>query len=71
MCMCIRLICEVAVPGLIKTVILLFQVATDKCIMAFLFLIVCGVIAIIVVKVCYFLCKVTLVLDFLFFLNRI
>lgn len=27
------------------------QVATDKCIMAFLFLIVCGVIAIIVVKV--------------------
>ena len=29
-----------------------FQVATDKCIMAFLFLIVCGVIAIIVVKVC-------------------
>ncbi|AQK79838.1 putative plant SNARE 13 [Zea mays] len=26
------------------------QVATDKCIMAFLFLIVCGVIAIIVVK---------------------
>lgn len=30
-----------------------FQVATDKCIMLFLFLIVCGVIAIIVVKVCF------------------
>lgn len=28
-----------------------WQVATDKCIMLFLFLIVCGVIAIIVVKV--------------------
>lgn len=28
------------------------QVATDKCIMLFLFFIVCGVIAIIVVKVC-------------------
>jgi len=28
-----------------------YQVATDKCIMLFLFLIVCGVIAIIVVKV--------------------
>jgi len=31
----------------------LFQVATDKCIMLFLFLIVCGVIAIIVVKVSF------------------
>ena len=31
---------------------MILQVATDKCIMAFLFLIVVGVIAIIVVKVC-------------------
>ena len=28
-----------------------FQVATDKCIMLFLFLVVCGVIAVIIVKV--------------------
>lgn len=34
-----------------KAQICVFQVATDKCIMLFLFLIVCGVIAIIIVKV--------------------
>ena len=32
------------------------QVATDKCIMMFLFLIVCGVVAIIIVKVLSLLC---------------
>jgi hypothetical protein len=40
------------------TYMIFFQVATDKCIMAFLFLIVCGVIAVIVVKVCFFLKKI-------------
>jgi novel plant SNARE len=46
-----------------------FQVATDKCIMAFLFLIVCGVIAIIVVKVCCRLCEGVVV--FILCLNKI
>ena len=36
-----------------ETSVQLLQVATDKCIMLFLFLIVCGVIAIIVVKVSF------------------
>lgn len=35
----------------INQTLIVFQVATDKCIMLFLFLIVCGVIAIIIVKV--------------------
>lgn len=37
-----------------------FQVATDKCIMLFLLLIVCGVIAIIIVKVCWILLLITI-----------
>ena len=39
--------------------------------MAFLFLIVCGVIAIIVVKVCYFLYKVAFDVCLLLYLNSI
>lgn len=37
--------------NILKAKTFFFQVATDKCIMFFLFLIVCGVIAIIIVKV--------------------
>jgi SNARE protein len=42
-------------PQNLNAYVYLFQVATDKCIMGFLFLIVCGVVAIIIVKVLSFL----------------
>lgn len=49
----------------LETKIYLFQVATDKCIMLFLLLIVCGVIAIIVVKVLSSLSHLSIAVYFL------